>query len=46
MTLFAAVDAGQLEFAEALRQYFGGAPDRATLDRIQPGPGSVGTNLT
>jgi uncharacterized protein (DUF1810 family) len=46
MTLFAAVDAGQPEFAEALRRYFGGAPDRATLDCIQPDPGSVGTNLT
>jgi hypothetical protein len=31
---------------EALRRYFGGAPDQATLDCIQPDPGSVGTNLT
>jgi uncharacterized protein (DUF1810 family) len=41
MTLFATVDAGCPEFAEALRRYFGGAPDQATLDRIQPG--SAGT---
>ena len=46
MTLFAAVDAGQPEFAEALRRYFGGAPDRATSDRIAPGPGLVDTDLT
>ena len=36
MTLFAAVDAGQPDFAEALRRYFGGTLDRGTLDRIQP----------
>ena len=42
LTLFAAVDAGQPEFGEALRRYFGGAPDRATLDCIQPAPtGSI-----
>ena len=34
MTLFAAVDAQQREFTEALRKYFSGAPDPATLDRI------------
>lgn len=36
MTLFATVDAGQREFAEALRRYFGGTPDRGTLDLIRP----------
>jgi uncharacterized protein (DUF1810 family) len=41
MTLFATVDAGRPEFAEALRRYFDEAPDRATLDRIQTG--SAGT---
>jgi uncharacterized protein (DUF1810 family) len=46
MTLFATVDASQPDFAEALRRYFGGAPDRATLDRIEPGPGPVDTDLT
>ena len=34
VTLFAAVDAQQREFTEALRKYFSGAPDPATLDRI------------
>jgi uncharacterized protein (DUF1810 family) len=34
MTLFAAVDAQQREFTEALRKYFSGVPDQATLDRI------------
>ena len=34
MTLFATVDAGQPDFAEALRKYFGGVLDRVTLDRI------------
>ena len=37
MTLFATVDPGQPEFAEALRRYFGGVPDQPTLDRIQSG---------
>ncbi len=46
MTLFATVDAGQPDFAEALRKYFGGAPDRATLDRIQSGSGPAGWQLT
>ena len=41
MTLFAIVDDGQPDFTDALRRYFGGVPDRATLDRIQPG--SAGT---
>ncbi len=31
MTLFAAVAPDELEFAEALRKYFNGAPDPATL---------------
>ena len=34
MTLFAAVDARQADFTEALRKYFSGAQDQATLDRI------------
>ena len=42
MTLFAAVDARQPEFTEALRKYFSGAPDQSTLDRIQRGPGAAG----
>jgi uncharacterized protein (DUF1810 family) len=37
MTLFATVDPGQPDFAEALRRYFGGVPDQPTLDRIQSG---------
>ena len=37
MTLFAAVDPGQPDFAEALRRYFGGLPDQPTLDRIERG---------
>ena len=37
MTLFAIVDPGQPDFAEALRRYFGGVPDQLTLDRIQRG---------
>jgi uncharacterized protein (DUF1810 family) len=37
MTLFAAVDAQHPDFAEALRKYFNGTPDQATLDLIQPG---------
>jgi uncharacterized protein (DUF1810 family) len=37
MTLFATVDPGQPDFAEALRRYFGGLPDQPTLDRIQRG---------
>ncbi len=41
MTLFAAVDAGQPDFAEALRRYFGGTPDRGTLDLIRPRSGST-----
>ena len=41
MTLFAAVDAGQPDFAEALRRYFGGAPDRGTLERIRPRSGGA-----
>jgi uncharacterized protein (DUF1810 family) len=44
MTLFATVDTGQPDFAKALRKYFGGAPNRATLDRIRPGPGPAGRN--
>lgn len=36
LTLFAAVDGQQADFAEALRRYFGGTLDRGTLDRIQP----------
>jgi len=46
MTLFATVDAGQPDFAEAVRRYCGGALDQATLDRIQPGPGPAGRQLT
>jgi uncharacterized protein (DUF1810 family) len=34
MTLFAAVAPGQTEFADALRKYFGGLADEATLERI------------
>ena len=34
MTLFATMDGGQSDFAEALRKYFAGLPDRATKDRI------------
>jgi uncharacterized protein (DUF1810 family) len=34
MTIFAAVAPGQTEFAAALAKYFGGAADRATLERI------------
>jgi uncharacterized protein (DUF1810 family) len=41
MTLFATVDPGQLDFAEALRRYFGGIHDRATLDRIQRDSGGT-----
>jgi uncharacterized protein (DUF1810 family) len=41
MTLFATVDAKQPEFAEALRKYFGGASDQATLDRIRSGSGAA-----
>jgi uncharacterized protein (DUF1810 family) len=40
MTLFATVDPGQPDFAEALRRYFGGVPDQHTLDRIQRGSGA------
>ncbi|HLY90567.1 MAG TPA: DUF1810 domain-containing protein [Acetobacteraceae bacterium] len=36
MTLFAAVNAGQPDFSDALRRYFGGALDRGTLDLIRP----------
>jgi len=46
MTLFAAVDARQPDFTEALRKYFSGVPDHATLDRIQPGPGAASRHLT
>jgi uncharacterized protein (DUF1810 family) len=42
MTLFATVDARQPDFAEALRKYFGGALDRATLERIERGPEPAG----
>ncbi|MGE0420091.1 MAG: DUF1810 domain-containing protein [Acetobacteraceae bacterium] len=35
MTLFAATDPGQPDFTEALRKYFGGAVDQATLDLIR-----------
>jgi uncharacterized protein (DUF1810 family) len=45
MTLFATVHASQPDFAEAMCRYFGGAPDRATLDRIEPDPGSVGPHF-
>ena len=41
MTLFATIDPGQPDFTEALRRYFGGAADEATLDRIDRG--SAGT---
>jgi len=41
MTLFAAVDAGQPDFAEALRRYFSGEPDQGTLNRIQPRSGGT-----
>jgi uncharacterized protein (DUF1810 family) len=34
MTLFAAVAPEQIEFADALRKYFGGAADEATLERL------------
>jgi uncharacterized protein (DUF1810 family) len=34
MALFAAVDPGREEFAEALRKYFGGQPDAATLAKL------------
>ena len=46
MTLFAAVDARQPEFTEALHKYFSGAPDQATLERIQRGPGAAGPQST
>jgi uncharacterized protein (DUF1810 family) len=35
MTLIAALASGQTEFAAALARYFGGAADRATVERIQ-----------
>ncbi|HET8709770.1 MAG TPA: DUF1810 domain-containing protein [Spongiibacteraceae bacterium] len=35
MTLFAEADAGQLVFVEALRKYFGGERDVATLERLR-----------
>jgi uncharacterized protein (DUF1810 family) len=38
MTLFAAVDARQPDFTQALCKYFSGAPDQATLDRISAWP--------
>ena len=41
MTLFATVDPRQPDFAEALRRYFGGIHDRATLDRIESGSGGA-----
>ena len=34
MTLFAAVAPGQAEFADALRKYYGGMADQATLERL------------
>ncbi len=46
MTLFATVDTRQPDFAEALSKYFSGAPDRATLDRIQICSGAAGRYLT
>ena len=36
VTLFASEDPGQADFAEALRRYFGGAADQATLDHLRP----------
>jgi len=46
MTLFAAVNTQQPDFTGALRKYFSGAPDQATLNRIQPDTGKVGRRLT
>jgi uncharacterized protein (DUF1810 family) len=34
MTLFAAAAADDLRFQEALRKYFGGEPDSATIERL------------
>ena len=35
MTLFAEVAGDNVDFAEALRKYFGGRPDQLTLDRLR-----------
>ncbi len=40
MTLFSQATPDNQVFNEALRKYFGGEPDQATLERLWPPPGS------